>query len=333
MHRKKSKIQIQIEYFFFRMVVDLFRILPLKAAYFLADIISFLAFHLDFKHSRRAITHVLHSGIRTQRSEARKLARESFRHMIKLFVEIIKFDQIINENNYRDYVRIADDPESQRLLNSKTTHPCIFTTAHVGNWELAGSILTLFTGIPMTSIMRPLENEKIGNYIYSHRARFRHKTISKEKGLRPLLLAHKEGQNITIVADQHANHTEGVEVTFFGHPARAHATPALLHLKTGTPIAMPYMIRLDNSFHFEYHCDGEFTYTPTGDKHKDIQAIAQMYTDHIEQVVRRYPEQWLWAHRRWLDCNRSWEHPQSVHEPGKIQTSTENTASAQEIQK
>ena len=311
MSKKRSVILDNIVYFFFWLTASVVRILPLSVGYAFADFASWCVYHFDFKHSRRAVAHVLHSGIRTDRKEAQKIARESFRHLLKVFIEIVKFDQFITKDNIRDYIRVADDPVSQRLLHPETSHQIILATAHLGNWELAGGTNTVLSGIPMTSIMRPLGNPKIGQYIYDHRMSFTHKTISKEKGLRPLLTALKEGVNVTFVADQHASSTEGVEVQFFGHPARAHASPALLHLRSGVPIAMPYLIRLDNHFHFEYYCEDEFVYTPTGDKQKDIQAITQQYTDIIERAVRKFPEQWLWSHRRWLDCNRKY-HPSTA---------------------
>lgn len=315
----KSKFSTNLEYFFFRVAADTIRAMSLKSAYRLANCISYLVYKFDFKHSNRAVKHILHSGIRTDKKEAKKLARESFRHMIKVFVEIVKFDQLINENNFDDHISVAPDAVSQRLMNKETTYQIILATGHIGNWELAGGTHSHLTGIPMTSIMRPLANQKIGDYFYSKRSSYKHETISKDKGLRPFLKAHKEGHNITIVADQHASKREGFEVTFFGHPARAHATPALLYLKTKTPIAMPYLVRKNDNFEFEFHVAVQPEYTPTGDKEQDIKNICQLYSTMIENEIRKYPEQWLWAHRRWLDCGR-----------GEYKPSTEETSQKSE---
>ncbi|OQA81603.1 MAG: lipid A biosynthesis lauroyl acyltransferase [Lentisphaerae bacterium ADurb.Bin242] len=155
--------------------------------------------------------------------------------------------------------------------------------------------------------MRPLENELIGNFFYSRRGTHGHTTVSKEKGIRPLLAALNAHQSIAIVSDQHASSKEGVEVTFCGHPARAHMTPALLHLKTKVPIFCLVVVRVDDDFHFKLTGYGPLQYTPTGDKEADIQAITRLYTGMIEKILRQYPDQWLWAHRRWLDCNRTYQ--------------------------
>ncbi len=302
--KKRNVFIDNIQYFFFRLVTGIIRSCSLKTAYRLSEIVGFLFYLVDFKHRNRTIRHILHSGICTDMKSAKRLARKNLTHLVKVFVEITKFDQIVNEENYAEHVRPAKDPISQKLLSHEGAIQTIVATAHLGNWELAGSAFAFLSGIPMTSIMRPLGNPKIGEYFYRHRCSSNHKTVSREKGVRPLLVALKAGETVTIVSDQHANHREGVEVEFFGHPARAHATPALLHLKTGIPIITPYIVRVDEDFHFELHCNEPFYYEQTEDHLADVHAICQHFTTEIEKAVRAYPDQWLWAHRRWLDIER-----------------------------
>lgn len=308
---KKKRIAVldNIQFWFFMLGVKIIRACSLRGAYRWAKFIGWLFYTVDFKHRNRSIAHILHSGIVTDRKKAKALALQSMIHMVKVFVEICKFNQIVNESNFHEYIRIADNEASQKLFNKETAIQTICAAGHIGNWEVTGGILSVTTGIPVTSIMRPLGNEKLGNFFYKHRCEFGiHKTVSREKGLRPLVLAQKEGHHIAIVADQHANHNEGVEVTFFGHPARAHATPALLQLKGGQPLSSPCLIRLDDDFHFELYTPDLYYYTPTGDKDVDVKTICQAYTANLENIIRQHPEQWLWAHRRWLDINRHHTH-------------------------
>jgi len=303
---KKKRILFvdNIQYFFFMLFVRLIRACSIKRAYAIARLAGKLFYLLDFRHRSRCIRHILHSGIRTTKAEAKALARANMTHMVKVFIEIIKFEQIVTEDNIGEYVKVADNPLAQKYLSKEGSRQMILATGHIGNWELAGGSYSCMTGQSLTSIMRPLGNEKIGNFFYKLRSSFRHKTTSKELGLKPLFLAFSHGDTIVIVVDQHANSKEGVEVTFFGHPARAHATPALFHLKTGTPVFSPYLIRLDDDFHFLLDCTEPFVYEQTGDHDADIRGICQKYTDNLEAVIRKYPEQWLWAHRRWLDIER-----------------------------
>jgi len=309
-HRKSNFIY-RIEYVFFRIGTGIIRLLPLSAAYALARLLAGGVRIFDRKHYTRTVQHIRHSGILSDPAEIRKLAHANLVHIVKVFIEIVKFDQIINEDNFYEHLSVADDEWSQKMMNPDTTCQIILATAHIGNWELAGGCHSKYCGIPMLSIGRPLENPYIAAYFFKKRCSFQHETFPKEKGLRPFLTGFKNGQNLTIVADQHCATSEGVEVRFFGHPARAHATPALLHLRTRLPIAMPFLARKDDHFNFQFHCQKPIMYEPTGDKEADIKAIVQLYTTQIENAVREFPEQWLWAHRRWLDCNRheTIEHP------------------------
>ncbi len=301
---RRSKLSIELEYMAFRLLAFIGRSLSLKRAYQAAGVAAGIFYKLDVKHRKRAISHVLHSGIRSTQEEAEKLVRENFRHMAKVFVEIVKIDQCISGANYRERLGLdLADAAAKDVLNGKPRQ-VIVVTAHLGNWELAGGAYCWQGNVKMTSIMRPLNNPKIGAYVYGHRTNSAHKTVSRERGIRPLLTALKEGDTLAIVADQHASSSEGVETTFFGQPVRTHATPALLHLKTGVPLWPCFMIRKDDDFHFDFCADGLIECKPTGDKEADVLAITQMLNDAIEKYVRLYPEQWLWSHRRWLNINR-----------------------------
>lgn len=137
-----------------------------------------------------------------------------------------------------------------------------------------------------------------------HRRGPNHELAEKEGGIRDALRALRKGKHIAILADQHASRREaGVEATFFGHPARTHTSPALLHLKTGVPIA-PEITRRVGPFQFEFVFGKLIEFQPTGDKERDIRTLTQLYTSELERLIADQPEQWLWAHRRWLDIDR-----------------------------
>lgn len=313
--RKKSALVINLEYALFISVVFFTRLLPLHAAYRMTNFFAWLTLHFNPRHGPRSIRLIMHSGIRTDRKSAAELSLKSFQHFGKVFVESVKFDQIVNEVNFSQYITCSDDPLTRRMMDPETEYQMIVTTAHFGNWELAGSLHSKITGRPMTSIMRPFDNPKIGEYMYRCRHRYQHVSYSKQLGLKPLLRAHAEGHNITIVSDQHAANGEGIPVMFFGHPASTQKTPALLHLKLGTPIGMPYLIREDDDFHFKFYCAELPPFTPSGNKDEDVRTIVQLYTRMIEEQIRRFPEQWLWSHRRWLDCEREPYPPESDGQP------------------
>ena len=73
-----------------------------------------------------------------------------------------------------------------------------------------------------------------------------------------------KGKNVTMLIDQHAAGNEGVECVFFGHPARVHMTPALLHLKTGSPSLPDLTFRTGKNFTFDLRVGNLIRDTPTG---------------------------------------------------------------------
>ena len=126
-HTKKAKntFLMEVEYRLFLLIPLLIRALSLKHAYALAKVCAQLFYMADFKHRKRAVTHILHSGIRTTLPEAKALARANFLHMLKVFIEVVKCDQIVTEENYHEHFRYeSDSPELDKMIDPE--HPALF---------------------------------------------------------------------------------------------------------------------------------------------------------------------------------------------------------------
>ena len=304
--KQKSKFRIWWEYTFFALMYHIMRALPLKWGYRLSGSLMRLFFRLEKTHSVRSVQHILHSGIvGSDEKAARKLAIDSYVESGKLLVEIAKSDLFFRPEKF-----VAEAPEStlDYLLaerNPENFDGVIMVTAHFGNWEISGNALTEFTGRRITSLMRSFSNPKIGELILRHRSGPKVTLADKKLGIRPLLRALNRREIAAVLIDQHAAGNEGVVCEFFGHPARVHKTPALLHLKTGIPIMPEVTTRLPGGdFRFAITTGELINYTPTGDRERDVRIVTQMCISALEELIRRHPEQWLWAHRHWLDINR-----------------------------
>lgn len=301
--KEKSTFRIYCEYYPFLLLYGVLRLLPLKCGYTLVAPLISLLFLVDRRHARRSVQHILHAGITDDRAEARRLARRSYREFGKLLVEIVKMDQLYTP----DHVVITGPEETLNLIlpeRNSGKRQVIIATAHYGNWEVAGTAFATRTATPMFSLMRAFGNPLIGELILAHRRSDVHILIDKRLGIRPVLKALNDGRTATMLIDQHAAGNEGVDCLFFGHPARVHMTPALLHLKTGIPILPEITVRVGDDFRFELRCGKLIRYQPTGDKTKDVQVVSQMCISALEEMIRKDPDQWLWAPRHWLDINR-----------------------------
>lgn len=304
---RKSKFVIYLEYALFYSVYRLVRMMPLGCAYALVCGIMRLVFVLDRRHSRRTVDNILHAGMAATAAEALTLARSAYRESGRMLVEMAKEDQLFRQDEFRaagpeatlDYVLPERNPDHFDGL--------ILISAHYGNWELAGGAISGLVGRKVTSLVRGFSNPLIGELFMRHRAKPSHCPVDKSKGIRALLNALERKEIAAVLIDQHACTGEGVECEFFGHPARVHMTPALLHLKTGVPIMPELTTRLPGeNFRFEMTAGELIRYTPTGDKAKDVATVTQMCISALEKLIRRHPEQWLWGTRHWLDRDRKY---------------------------
>lgn len=303
--KEKSKFRIYAEYYPFCVLYGILHLLPLKVGYAICTFLFRLLFIVDRRHRVRTIQHLVHAGLFANEAEARRFAKVTYLEFAKLLVEIVKMNQLYS----RDKISIVGSPEAIEYAEpgpgKEVGGQVIIVTAHYGNWEVAGTAYSEQANRPMTSFMRPFGNPLIGEMILNHRGGDLHDLVDKHEGIRPILRAAAAGRNITMLIDQHAAGAEGVDCEFFGHPARIHMTPALLHLKTGIPI-LPEITRRKpgSNFEFELVFGDLIRYKPTGDKQRDIQVVCQMCATALEKLIMEQPEQWLWAPRHWLDINR-----------------------------
>ncbi len=305
--KKKNLLVVNIEYALFLAASSIIKLLPTRLCFFIARSAGAMIYILDFKHRRRMIRNIMHAGIAEDTREAARIARKTFAHFGMVFVEVLKFRSIINPQNIREHIKFSGTEKNLRYTfgNEKTkSRQTIVVAAHFGNWEIAGMAYSIISGRPMLSIMRNLDNYKIGAHLEKMREEYQHSLQGKKGALKSLLMAVKKGDTVCLVSDQHASTGEGAETVFFGHPARSHASPASLHLRTGLPIVVGSLMRKDENFNFEFIVEDVIEYKPTDDREKDIQNVTQLYTSAIERMIRKCPEQWIWAHRRWLDLDR-----------------------------
>jgi KDO2-lipid IV(A) lauroyltransferase len=114
-----------------------------------------------------------------------------------------------------------------------------------------------------------------------------------------LLQVLKHGEILAMLTDQHAR-KRNMKVNFLGRPAFAHTSLALLHFRSRAPLAAAYCVRT-GPMQYRVVCSPLIMREPSGDTDADTRAILDAVNAHFEEGIRRYPEQYLWAHRRWRE--------------------------------
>jgi KDO2-lipid IV(A) lauroyltransferase len=170
-------------------------------------------------------------------------------------------------------------------------------TAHFGNWELAGLVGPLY-GVPMATVMRPLDSPLLDRLARRLRGSTGVEMIDKREAFRAVTDALRRRQLVAILLDQNASRREGVFVPFFGRPASTSRGLALLSLRTGTPILPVFMHREPDGRH-HLVIEPAIPSPSRGALGVSIEELTAACASRIEATVRRWPEQWLWLHRRW----------------------------------
>jgi KDO2-lipid IV(A) lauroyltransferase len=168
----------------------------------------------------------------------------------------------------------------------------LVATAHLGNWELSAFTHALMTE-PMNVMVRPLDNPLIDEVVERYRGLSGNRLIYKKEAARNVLRALKNNEAVGVLLDQNTSAAEGVFVDFFGKAACAGLGFVKLAYHAQAPVVPGYA--LWDSARQRYVLRFFPRIELTGDEQTDTQRIHS----HLETVIREYPEQWLWIHRRW----------------------------------
>lgn len=173
----------------------------------------------------------------------------------------------------------------------------LFLTAHFGNWELSSFAHGLY-GYPLNFLVREMDNPALDAFINHYRCLSGGRAVEKRESAREILRALHRGEAVGILADQNMLAPEGVFVDFFGHPACTTTAPARLARKTGAPIVLGLVIWDARLKKYRLRFDA-VEWIKRVDPEEEILVNTANFTRLLEDYIRRYPDQWLWVHRRW----------------------------------
>jgi KDO2-lipid IV(A) lauroyltransferase len=174
----------------------------------------------------------------------------------------------------------------------------LIVTGHLGAWELSSFYHSLM-GYPMSIVIRRLDNARVDRLVNAIRCLHGNRVLHKDDFARGLLAAMRQGETVGILMDTNMTPPQGVFVPFFGKPACTASGLARVALKTGAAVLPGFMVWEEAERKYVLRFGEEIPVIATGDDEADAVANTARFTAVIEQWVRRYPEQWLWVHRRW----------------------------------
>ncbi|HTS34262.1 MAG TPA: lysophospholipid acyltransferase family protein [Candidatus Solibacter sp.] len=228
-------------------------------------------------------------------AERTRILRGVFTTLGRQLADLCQFPRYTPKNI--DEVVIYDGLENYERAYARGKG-VLFLTAHFGGWELSAFAHSLH-GHWLHIVMRPMDNQYLDRMIESYRTMHGNKTVAKDDFVRGLLAAMKAGETVGILMDTNMTPPQGVFVDFFGIPACTASGLARIALKTDAAVVPGFTIWDAALKKYRLRFDPAVELVRTGDVEADIVANTQKFTKVIEDYVRKYPEQWLWVHRRW----------------------------------
>ena len=174
----------------------------------------------------------------------------------------------------------------------------LILTGHLGAWELSSFYHSL-AGHPMSMIIRRLDNSWIDRLVNDIRTQHGNRVLPKDDFARGLIAAMRAGDTVGVLMDTNMTPPQGVFVDFFGRAACTASGVARVALRTGAAVLPGFLVWEPAEKRYVLHFLPELQLIDTGDSEADAIANTQLFTTALENVIRRYPEQWLWVHRRW----------------------------------
>ena len=173
----------------------------------------------------------------------------------------------------------------------------IVTLPHCGNYDHAAAYFCA-RGAKIVTVAEHLKPEKLFKKFMQYRSDFGMESLPLDGRVIPTLMQRiRSGCVIALAADRDLSRS-GIDVTFFGGPARMPAGPALLAIRTGAPLISAYVSYTPTGIHIDFKL---IILPSAGSEVQKVSEIVQMTAKHFEEGISEHPEDWHMLQRIWTD--------------------------------
>ena len=229
----------------------------------------------------------------TQRTE---VTRKMVRNLGWMAAEFARFPRLTKESI--EELVILDGHENF-LEGQRRGNGVLYLTGHIGAWELSSFAHALY-GYPLHYMARPLDNKRLDALVNQYRCASGNRPIFKNESARVMLKILKDSGTVGILG-RSKHDAGGRRLRRFFRQIRMHhywycprstahrrrrcawvCVLGRVHSKISIALRASRGIdshrRLRNATYFEN---------------------TQRFTKVIEETIRKYPDQWVWVHKRW----------------------------------
>ena len=293
--KDRGNVREKLEFAFVWVFVQLLGVLPRGVARGLGAGIGWIAFRLLGRLRRVGLRNLELAFPRMGEAERERTLRVVYRNLGYLLAEFCLMpgytaesaSRFIRYEGLENYLKARDKGNGVLVL-----------TGHLGVWELSSFYHSLI-GHPMGMVIRRLDNRSLDAFVNGIRCMHGNYVLHKDDFARGLMMAMRNGDAVGILMDTNMTPPQGVFARFFGIEACTASGLAHVALKTGAAVLPGFMLWEPAEQKYVLRFGPELAFEQTGNLKEDAAAATQQCNDVLESWIRRYPDQWLWIHRRW----------------------------------
>ncbi len=282
-----------LEYVAFRIASGLLGMMPLRLVAKLGGwlgekVLTVLRFRrsIVLENLRYAFPHA-------SEEEIWRIARKSFRSVGTTLFELLWYPSL-SADHLKSITHFSDH-DLFRTAHARNKG-VILLTAHFGNWELLPQAIRVHSGSEFLILYKVQSNTMIDKEIARRRTKFGNPIVPMGIAVREMLRSLREGKSVVMAVDQSAP-KESIRMKFFGRDVPVFQGAASFALKTGSALIAAFSVRQPDGT-YRIQCR-EISLKGLSDSDDGIRELTRRHLQETENIIREYPGQWMWMHRRW----------------------------------
>lgn len=268
------------------------KILPLKYCKKMALTLGTLIYHLARGRNKVVRKNIKKAFPSYSAEQCESLLKKVYQNFSMVFVEVMLLEQL-SIDELKECIAVEGEEYLQQVQSEEKG--LILYTAHFGNWEWLGTYFSA-QGNPVSAIVKKQSNSYFNKKINEIRRSKGAKITTKDLSLRKIYRRLLKGEILYILGDQDGG-KHGWATDFFGRETSTFNGPVRFAVGTGANILPVFFIREDWLKHrLVYYPPYKINKNASEDEQREL---LQELTTLTETVIREFPEQWFWLHRRW----------------------------------
>lgn len=262
--------------------------LPLRIQLAMGRLLGGLAYYTLKSRRSVAQTNIEHCFPELEPSEQQKLVKAAFYSNGMGLIETLR-SWFVDPASLRNRCTMHGFANLENALAKGKG--VILLGGHYSTLDLTGSLTTLYF---KADILQRDHSNPLFNAMMTRARQQRYETVLAKKDLRGMVRCLRKNHIVWYATDQDYGRSNTVFAPFFGLPcATLVSTMRIARMSGAAVVPFSHFRRTDGSG-YDIYLHPALAHFPSGDDYQDATRLNMI----LEQEIRRYPEQYLWMHRR-----------------------------------